>query len=352
MTKETRIGLLVGLGFIIMFGLVLSELTSPAPSPAKASVPELAADWTPKTDLTPPTTPASTPAPTSASVVDHATPTPTDAADPRAIPGSVGISESAVVKAAVLPLRAESGYTLEDPTLEVARHSAPPTPAESPIVDRSLQVSTLPPATKPYTVKSGDTLSSIARKMYGPSHENDWNLILEANKNALKDKTSPLKVNQVLAIPALPTAPVADRGATTPAPARAAREATLDELPGVLRVGSGMGTARTPDVSRSGAAGSARGASTTRPAGADAAHTGGAATERSRSTAAAGGSVAPAASAHRPYVVKAGDSLMKIARLTLNDDSRSAVQKIIDANKDKVKDPHNLQVGMQLDIPG
>ena len=40
-------------------------------------------------------------------------------------------------------------------------------------------------ATKIYEVKSGDSLSKIAKNEYG--HANDWNRIFEANKDILKD---------------------------------------------------------------------------------------------------------------------------------------------------------------------
>jgi nucleoid-associated protein YgaU len=40
-------------------------------------------------------------------------------------------------------------------------------------------------ATKVYVVKSGDSLSKIAKNEYG--NANDWNRIFEANKDILKD---------------------------------------------------------------------------------------------------------------------------------------------------------------------
>lgn len=40
-------------------------------------------------------------------------------------------------------------------------------------------------ATKIYEVKSGDSLSKIAKREYG--NANDWNRIFEANKDILKD---------------------------------------------------------------------------------------------------------------------------------------------------------------------
>ena len=58
MTRETRIGLLVGLMFIILFGLVLSELTGnasgparPAPAEANSLVGRLSIEGLPEADF-------------------------------------------------------------------------------------------------------------------------------------------------------------------------------------------------------------------------------------------------------------------------------------------------------------
>jgi nucleoid-associated protein YgaU len=40
-------------------------------------------------------------------------------------------------------------------------------------------------ATREYTIKSGDTLSKIAKQYYG--NANDWKKIFEANKATIKD---------------------------------------------------------------------------------------------------------------------------------------------------------------------
>lgn len=44
---------------------------------------------------------------------------------------------------------------------------------------------TPPPATREYTVKSGDSLSKIAKQYYGDAA--DWKKIHEANKDKIKD---------------------------------------------------------------------------------------------------------------------------------------------------------------------
>ncbi len=51
----------------------------------------------------------------------------------------------------------------------------------------------------------------------------------------------------------------------------------------------------------------------------------------------------------RTYVVKSGDSLSKIAAELLGDADRWT--EILEANKDKIEDPDQIQAGQELDIP-
>ena len=51
----------------------------------------------------------------------------------------------------------------------------------------------------------------------------------------------------------------------------------------------------------------------------------------------------------RTYVVKAGDSLSKIAKEALGDASRW--KEIFEANKDQIKDPNQIHPGQELRIP-
>ena len=55
--------------------------------------------------------------------------------------------------------------------------------------------------------------------------------------------------------------------------------------------------------------------------------------------------------ARRIYVVRHGDCLAKIARKVFNDDSRAAIMKIFNANRDKLDSPDRLPVGVSLEIP-
>lgn len=66
------------------------------------------------------------------------------------------------------------------------------------VVD-DLEVGQPEPESRFYTVKSGDTLSKIAKEMYG--NANEYNKIFEANRPMLSDPNK-IYVGQVLRIPA------------------------------------------------------------------------------------------------------------------------------------------------------
>jgi nucleoid-associated protein YgaU len=51
----------------------------------------------------------------------------------------------------------------------------------------------------------------------------------------------------------------------------------------------------------------------------------------------------------RSYIVRAGDTLSKIAKDQYGDSSQ--YMKIFDANRDKLSDPNKIQVGQTLVIP-
>lgn len=66
-------------------------------------------------------------------------------------------------------------------------------------VEDNMTVATPEPESRFYTVQSGDTLSKIAKDMYG--NANDYNKIFEANRPLLSDPNK-IYVGQVLRIPA------------------------------------------------------------------------------------------------------------------------------------------------------
>jgi nucleoid-associated protein YgaU len=72
-------------------------------------------------------------------------------------------------------------------------------------------------APKTYTVAKGDTLGIISKKMYGSDAERTWRRLYEANKKTVKDANH-LVVGQVLVVPVIPGLPAAPKkGAEPPA---------------------------------------------------------------------------------------------------------------------------------------
>jgi nucleoid-associated protein YgaU len=82
-----------------------------------------------------------------------------------------------------------------------------------------------------HTVASGDTLSSIAQKVYGESKL--WKRIYDANKDVIGSDPANLKVGQVLRIPPK-TGEVASPAAPAPKPAPAAPVAPPTTPPGTI----------------------------------------------------------------------------------------------------------------------
>ncbi len=288
MTRETRIGLLVGLGFIITFGLVLTELTStgkPVVVPAVLSGAEelavAAAEDISPVVVNPQETPPRLGVPIrpspAAVLMAAGAGAPEDSSGPGEIVAVVGSPGEAPPAAVELPTAPRI-----TPAAEIM--PAPPVPVAAPTA-----------VVRTYTVQPDDSLIKIARKVYGPDRGDDYVRIFEANRDKL---TSPSLVvaGQVLVIPERREA---ERAA--PAGLSGVRQVALEELPEAL---------------------------------------------------AAAGSDAPQPSAQRSvYVVRCGDTLTKIARKTLNDGSRSAVMSIFDANRSSLSDPDCLPVGVALVIP-
>ena len=82
-----------------------------------------------------------------------------------------------------------------------------------------------------HTVASGETLSSIAQKVYGESKL--WKRIYDANKDVIGSDPANLKVGQVLRIPPK-TGEVASPAAPAPKPAPAAPVAPPTPPPGTI----------------------------------------------------------------------------------------------------------------------
>jgi len=291
MTRETRIGLLVGLAFIIMFGLVLTELTGTGSTTDSAQAPppdSSALVWSPQAEDVSPTVvqPGSPEIPTAEQTAPAPPPIPL-AAQYQPITAA---DEPPALGADTKPI-ADFVEPLQ-PVVELTRAIKPPPaqPGE--------------PALANYTVRPGDTLYGIASRHYGSANARQYRLIAEANRKALGSKDL-LRIGQVLVIPPLPQA------ARPPAGARPV-EVSLEQLREQL---DSMG------LSAVGAANATKPPTTA------------------------------AAPTVRTYTVKRGDSLTKIAALALKDGRRAAVMRIYQANRDKLKSPNALKEGMTLTIP-
>ncbi|HUU59414.1 MAG TPA: LysM peptidoglycan-binding domain-containing protein [Phycisphaerae bacterium] len=312
MTRETRIAMLVGLLLIVLFGLVLSELTGASTSSPPAGVVE------------------------NRPYVLHPVPEPRGevGAPPRPVPvileedigsrvegGLVGqrprTEREPEVQVSLAPPAGRSGHT--PAAIETRKPPGSVPPGTGPRVAASA-----PPQPGPqmHKVRPSDTLIGIAVKFYGPGRGQEYKRIFLANRDRIKDPSA-IRVGQELVIPAIAEPPgarrpragspgVSDGGQRrpsvplrrTPSPGPPVRTApgsdyrlvTLDELPRAL-------------------------------------------------------SEDAAARRTRRYVVRRGDSLTKIARHFLKDGSRRAVLRIYEANRDKLRSPDSLPVGIELRIP-
>ena len=344
MTRETRIGLLVGLLFIIMFGLVLSELAgtnslSPSPPGGRedlsniSNAPIIEDVVTPSDTLAPPPLPSSTASPAGpGSPILVQTPLPgaaqpAGAWSPRPLVGPPPAKDSA---APSQPLAAIGHHgdppvrpvaTLQAPAGPPPAGQGPPSAAPGPAVVAAGRPTAQPAAKQQtYTVQAGDTLTKIARKVYGPDHDREYKRIYQANKNVLKDEAR-LSVGQVLVIPPLP-------GSSQPpaAPAEPKMASPLEPAPSAPQVASHSSDTDVRTVGLEELRGMVGARDTPR-----AANTAGA--------------------SRRTYTTRHGDCLMKIARDVLRDGTRSGVQRILDANKGKIRNPNHLPIGVQLEIP-
>ncbi len=311
MTKETRIGLLVGLLFIVAFGLVLSELAGTDSSPpAPAAAEENFESY------------AHTP------VIEEAFPFAERVAAGRRSPGpsdgqpAAGGGVAAVEVSLSDPLAEgdRGGGMIEAIEAEVSPGPAvlaatdrrtppiPPAPAPTP-------APAPPPRRRVYTVQPNDTLIRIARRLYGPGNDMLYKRIYKANRDVLVDEST-LEIGQELVIP--PLGPGANRpggpGASASTPLGPAAPPPLAGGAG-QREGTGYAEMDVSDLRR---------------------HFAG---------------VRSLGPVRRAYVVRRGDNLTGIARKLLNDDSPAAVRRIFNANRDTLASPDLLQVGMKLNIP-
>jgi nucleoid-associated protein YgaU len=324
MTKEKPIGLIVGLLFIIGFGLILSLLmgTEDRLPPASAATEENPDAYA------------------SAYAIDDSarwTPVPSSADLQTAVSGGGTLGDNSVVESRMAaPNLDERDGVIESelrPGASVLAAGmvpgggavAPPRGADTghgTIYIGPDGVSREPPAGlagapeaargQTYVVQAGDTLTRIARKIYGPGKDRQYKRIFEANRDVLRSESDVL-IGQELIIP--------------PLPAPASASPPVDGASGRLAAGA---------AGASGRAGQGRYVTATMD-------------DLPGTLANMGRRAAPAA--RRSYVVQRRDSLTGIARRLMHDDSPAAVRRLYEANRGVLDSPDRLKIGVELKLP-
>ena len=201
MGRETKFGLLVGVVFIVLFGLILSSRAGlVAQEHASLPVGESAghqrfAATDRRTDVplvmaVPPVAEVSSPA-GPAAPAEESLPVPVSFVPEE--PAAAGPDDVGTVVFGPAEITTPSTDAPAPETLRDAPLKQPPPPAA------------LTPRTV-HKVDRGDTLTSIARRYFGKEGEGMWKKIHEANRQAIRDPNR-LVVGQELVIPGLPAAP-------------------------------------------------------------------------------------------------------------------------------------------------
>ncbi len=272
MSKQSRIGLLISLVFIVAFAVVLSEF------------------WV---------------------AGDSDSPATQQRKDRSFYAQSPVINTSATARRTPMP-RPRHMRSARRRTSRQERYARSAAARTVPVSARreSTAVAVTEPRQAPgivYVVKAGDNLTRIARSHYGRDKGGLYTKIFEANRDVLADAGT-VRVGMKLKIPKLGGSPVSasPAGVSGRRTVRASgfREMSIEELARAhhVEVPSAPARDQTPQ--------------------------------------------------HRKiHVVQRGDNLTTIARKYLDDASRAAVTKIIEANRDKISDPDHLVIGMKLYIP-
>lgn len=369
MTRETKIGLLAGVAFIVVFAVMLNLGKAPTPGDG---LPQIVVQRAPEASPSQPTvsrpestsrtrtTPSSDSQPRSLveRTPESDTVTPdvlgeswprTDLPSPTALEGAIdrpagrlglaggehaiittGDDSGAVV---IHPVRRAPAVPDPEPTVRPASPKGSPSPdpgTPSPGGPKPDRPSTDEPPIKAYVVQKGDTISIIAEKCYGTSKGKVVDLLVQANKQTVKNKHSIVE-GQKLVIPQLP----ADQ--FEPAPGfnvHLSERLTKAELPPTPLPNKSTVSGDPPSAATTDAAGSTnRKAPKPMPAEATTSRPG--ATERG------------AKSGFRVYVVQPNDTLSSIARDQLG--STSQWQDI--ANINKGVDPKKIKPGTEIKVP-
>lgn len=347
MTRETKIGLLTGLGVIILIGVLLSQyLGGPETAPRVANLSSLGDTYRQRQLQPVAVDPAVKPAEgtllagvdsgTAGTAVDPliarlptregalgaapadnpmvASPTlPPLIAEPVSPqPAGPLVTGPAAGNAGLPPVQlgqVAAGNGLERAIYVPADPSNPGAATPGPVAG---PVGNVPTGTF-YTVAKGDTLTAIAKRFYKSATKANFDRIVAANPAQLKDTRTQLVVGKKLLIPDAPR-PVASAPQMPPTqvgpPTAPPRTDTL-----VLRPDNGTPVAPQPTV--------AGNTPVAKPP-------------------------VPSKPAAATYTVQAGDTLGKIARKFLGSSSTQAVKRIMKANR--LPDDY-LEVGMTLKIP-
>lgn len=216
MSNQTKIGLLLGLGVILLVGIIISDhLATQSQNHITESGPVVSRlyDGNPTNQPTGLRNEILIPAPLSTSEVALANPSTTsNQLPPVALGGGFSSPPSAMATGPLVPPVAPAQIPTpltanpQHPAQQAAIVAPPAAPA---------------PAKRTYTIKDKDTLSSIAAATLGS--RNRWKEILDANKQTL-DAGKNLKIGAVLVIPESAAKP-APAPTPTPAAAPAAKPA-------------------------------------------------------------------------------------------------------------------------------
>jgi len=212
MTRETRIGLIVGLMFIVLFGVVLSELgptqqapaspgeqiasefyvgapVTPAPQPRRTQDPGIALVARPRTTAQSPRTARSS------------QPDPTRRSQPQPRPGASTPRRTAVTPRRTTTPRSAAGRPAVTPRVSPV---TPRTDRREMTLEefaRTRGVGAAPAGnSRTYVTRRGDNLTAIARKFYRSASRTAVMKIYNANRSVLRSPDS-LGVGVKLVIP-------------------------------------------------------------------------------------------------------------------------------------------------------
>ncbi|MCE9592216.1 MAG: LysM peptidoglycan-binding domain-containing protein [Planctomycetes bacterium] len=360
MARETKLGLLVGLGVILLIGIIVSDHLSAVNKQDHADMTSFGAtaqrglqggDMT----IPPPVEPS----------VGTVAQAPTPDAPPPMLRPVVSLPNEPAVLPPTQPGQVSNGVTVPGPQAGLASNNLgtptvlPPTPAATPTVTEPKPLAT-------HTVVKGDSVYQIAKKYYRNGEK--WQLIREANPGHVGSEGE-LQVGTQLKIPALPDATpaipapskpatIVDAGSTVvePVAPEKAPSAAHEGIPVRIievkagqsltqiareQLGSGNRWHELLELNKdqiSSAKDLKLGMKIKVPAG---------------STATSGNvlSTKPrvASTPSRTYTVQVGDTLGTIAAKTLGD--RNKWEMIEAANKGRLNSPHDIKIGQQLVIP-